>query len=174
MASSYDPVRDAKKWASAQSISASNVFVLGLGCGYHSIELAKMHTDRMIIVIENNEDFISWFAENQEAPTNHVICQKPEEFLSYARSYQFVFNKAACRFNNQFFESIQSLLEARDVTSLKAHLQCRLEQKEILENVINDVPQDLISINNITRTLNKEETASRAAHLWRALGELVR
>lgn len=62
--SKYDPLNEASRWAKTELELVElnyGITILGLGAGYHVIEIAQLHPNLDIHVIEFNEQYYNWF-----------------------------------------------------------------------------------------------------------------
>ena len=62
--SKYDPLNEANRWVQTEIELVEldySITILGLGAGYHVMEIARLHPDSEINVIEFNESYYNWF-----------------------------------------------------------------------------------------------------------------
>ncbi|WP_342512991.1 6-hydroxymethylpterin diphosphokinase MptE-like protein [Sporosarcina sp. FSL K6-1522] len=62
--SKYDPLNEAKRWAQVELELVEldyGITILGLGAGHHMLEVAQLHPNLDIHVIEFNEQYYNWF-----------------------------------------------------------------------------------------------------------------
>lgn len=87
LCSRVDPVAEAKEWVCKyknQIQSCSEVIVLGLGCGYHILEVIKEFSGKKVTVIESQPEIISWFGRYypmESASFKCLVIRAEEELL---------------------------------------------------------------------------------------------
>jgi len=62
--SKYDPLNEANRWAKTELELVElnyGITILGIGAGYHVMEIAQLHPMIEIHVIEFNEKYYKWF-----------------------------------------------------------------------------------------------------------------
>jgi len=62
--SKYDPLNEARRWAQIELELVNvdyNITILGLGAGYHAMEVAQLHPTVDIHIIEFNKHYYNWF-----------------------------------------------------------------------------------------------------------------
>ena len=183
LCSIYNPDAEALKWvaSNAKSIEAAEViFVLGLGCGYHAVELAAQNPQKKIIVIEHNVEIANWFWRN----TNRQVANLSVVRLNYvdspaswmvvsgelARPYVSLIHMPSFRLSSTYYSKIHSRLLTRDSEALhffREVLNCKQTGGRFPE-VISVGDECGINIRNI---LNNECGTDR---IWKAMGELVK
>lgn len=68
--SKYDPLNESITWCKTISSlinSSDDILVIGLGAGYHINQLAELHKNQNIIVIEFNNEYYDWFMNSDFA-----------------------------------------------------------------------------------------------------------
>jgi hypothetical protein len=64
--SRYDPYKEAKNWVDGLNIPIDvDINVVGMGLGYHIVELAKRFPQKNITVWDFNNDFAEWLIQSQ-------------------------------------------------------------------------------------------------------------
>ncbi|UGB30432.1 motility associated factor glycosyltransferase family protein [Metabacillus sp. B2-18] len=64
--SKYDPVKEAKRWVTQWDVESKNpkrICVIGMGAGFHIIQLRKIYPSIPIIVFDFNPDYYNWLEE---------------------------------------------------------------------------------------------------------------
>lgn len=77
--SKYDPLNEAKRWGQTELELVDlnyDITILGVGAGYHMMEVAQLHPNLGIHVIEFNKEYYNWFMSSPFAqklkPFNNI------------------------------------------------------------------------------------------------------
>ncbi|KAA0966788.1 DUF115 domain-containing protein [Sporosarcina sp. ANT_H38] len=71
--SKYDPLNEAKRWALTELELVEldyGITILGLGAGYHVLEIARLYPNLTVHAIEFNEQYFKWF---MNSPFSHKL-----------------------------------------------------------------------------------------------------
>jgi len=127
--SPYDPIKEAKNWISRHSCEIEDgepVVLLGLGLGYHLLELLK-HTERKVFVVEPNMEIFRAAIEyvNMGSCLSRVKFfinkdidklyeEIPFKYLKYREKYNINILKhtPSLKSNNEYFDSFLKRFEA--------------------------------------------------------------
>lgn len=143
LSSQYNPVAEASGWAKQQQKQltlSSNVFVLGLGGGYHVSSLHQLYSGKNFLVIEPEPELFKFFEENFQldaAAVKVVLADSAEEILSNSDvksmlKTPYVVVRPPCFDEKRvvFFNDLQDVLLARSVPGLKRFLKLRPDLSE--------------------------------------------
>ncbi|MCB9024991.1 MAG: hypothetical protein H6625_01630 [Bdellovibrionaceae bacterium] len=78
LCSRVNPQKEATDWLKLykeQINTCKNIIVLGLGCGYHILELTKVFPNKKIIVIETQKAIIDYFVKNNSMESSIINIQ---------------------------------------------------------------------------------------------------
>jgi hypothetical protein len=190
LASSYHPLKEAATWAEAVMAglgSSENVIVLGVGCGYHVVELARRLPTGRVLAIESDAglfeqaktlcpelgNFVSTGAIAMAAKWTEL--PGSEEFRDFAcGAFRIARHLPSCEIDKEFYDGAERLLQARDRLSLLLQLKMRPELLALIDpDAVAKIGDGPISIKTMKALFNGNGIASRERMIWRALEELV-
>jgi hypothetical protein len=198
LASKFDPIAEAVKWVAnyKESIFKSKtLFVLGLGAGFHVLELQRKMGDRKIIVLEPVTELIDDFISSHPYVTNDikVLNIKGSQDLvndpviqKHLRSlFTILVHAPSTRIHKTHFKNVKEILTGRDLRALYFHLQCRPEMNTFFEGLkirqlerkgLVELNEDfLFSIKHISSAIHEGVfPLQREGMLWMALKEMVK
>jgi len=190
LASSFDPVREARQWADAVVSGPGKtdvIIVLGLGCGYHVAELIARRPERSVLTIECDpvvRDHALRFCPELRNQTIIVenewmkLIEKPAMRDVLVGVYRVAVHAPSLALEPNFFASVDNLLRGRDRLSFLLLLKTRPELLAILDpdrlGEIGELKTDeAVSIKTMQRLFSQRSMSSRERRLWRVLEELV-
>ncbi len=172
LCSRVSPLKEASAWVlgnASQISSSKSIVVLGLGNGFHVVELRARYPYKKIYVIETEINIISNFKKRFpiESANIHMVHVKDENTLlrdSYIKKlvkefYIILDHKPSL----QLFPELkvyQSWLLGRTYESLQWLLEARkLSSEVVIESLgINDLNSECISLINLQNCLSKTES----------------
>ncbi len=192
LASSIDPVREAQQWSDTVRISVEEtetIIVLGLGCGYHVVELLKICPKSYLLIIECDlkvkEKALQFCPALADASIvveanwmNLVSHSMIRDALGGAyRVVKHAPSFAIGALESEYFEAVDGLLRGRDMLSFLHLLKVRPEILCLLDTeLLGDTERfqgEAMSIKTMQKLFTQRPNTSRERRLWRVLEELV-
>lgn len=186
LASSVDPQREAVKWADLISASAPPddlVVVLGLGSGYHVLELMLRRPASQILVIESDRELFEITLRHfpdlckvriliepvwQNLMNSEVFCGAVEGVYSVA------VHGPSASIDSEFVKAVEVLLRGRDPKAFFILLKRRPELQAILQKEeVAHLEHEQVNIKTLQRLFGHQPSVTRERRLWRILEELV-
>lgn len=186
LASSIDPIREAKSWAmnALKSLQdAETALVLGLGSGYHVRALAEQRPNLSIVALECDQE-IEQHAATQLDSLKNIKCLVISGSENYAGSQelqrilhsQFAILPFApsCQVNTEWALGVSKFLYARDHVSFLAQVRERPEFAALLDpSAIRRLQEDAISIKTLHQLFAHTQLLNQERRIWKILEELV-
>ena len=184
--SSVDPEHEAREWVKGLNDSlrsAKTIVVLGLGNGFHVVELEKAYPSSRIVVIETRMDMLAPCQGLQGlsmSSTDVIIAESLDVLKAQSRikkvlqsSFAVVQYRPVTNTDAKLFEQFYELLIGRSEDSFRFHLMTR---KDWLRNVNstsdNQNADKWLGIHDLQGSLSEDANYSDY-HLVQALRELV-
>lgn len=185
LCSTFDPTREAEKWADRQVelTTDTTVILLGLGCGYHAQAIASRINER-VVVLEESSPLSMWFYRNAERQfphlsihkiTGEILSEKSRQiFRMIGSPYTVLVNPYSMNLNPQVYSSWYRFLLGRNSEGLAQQLNLRPEQRPFFDLNLHDGNEEKeFSIIDIRQKIERERLSSFETGIWQALGELV-
>jgi hypothetical protein len=186
MCSSRDPVKEAQDWVQNEAGDLngySQAVVLGLGTGYHIVELQRQYPNLSVCVVECQPEFVCPAMSLHEESFRAEVLVTESLSIFKAQSRVRALLKApfavlrynpVCSQNIDLYEQFQNLLTGRTVEALQFQLQKRadLGRQLCIEEVSRPKETNLLSIKDLSDALTPQ-ASHEEFHLIRALRELV-
>ncbi|NQZ00587.1 MAG: hypothetical protein HRT45_07960 [Bdellovibrionales bacterium] len=184
--SSRDPIKEAQAWVDGFDYnfdSVSQAVVLGLGAGFHVVELQNRFPHLTVHVIECQSEFIcpALNLHDQAFRAEVLLTETVSIFKAQSRlksilsaPYLVLRYAPVCNLNRETFGEIGNLLTGRTIEALKFQVQKRqgLLGKFQFESLVGDANGSLLSIKDLDRAMSPQSN-HQEFHLVRALRELV-
>lgn len=205
LSSSFDPEKEAVKWCDAVLKTGPSdlcCVVLGLGAGYHVVEL-QSRLQKPVVVIENiaclQEHFEDYFREilKQQRILNPGACRcltfadeksfrsSPDIDFLFTQPYRVVVHTPSFELQSEFYLQVRNLLMGRDAESLAWQIERRglsedFGAPQLAERTLADpsgprLRKEVLSIRDLQDMKSPDDVirpSSRA--IMSLLGELVR
>ena len=184
-----DPIKEAQNWLIEQGDLSEfeYIVVLGLGAGFHIDILAQTYPNNKIIVIENYEEFTNNRKKKSDniqvilaTNANHIWNFQVIQAL-VLKKFKLIKYFPVTQIATHFYQNVENQLLARDSTGFHKQVDLRPKQKELFLDVkveskpsVKNNIQSLISIKDIVSYSQIQESNSKEALIWKALGELVK
>ena len=191
LASSYHPLKEAATWADAAAAGLGpneGVIVLGVGCGYHVVELAKRLPAGRVLAIESDAQVLKQatavcpglglMASSGAVLTATKWTEVPgfEAFRDFACGlFRIARHLPSCEGDRAFYDDVEKLLRSRDRASLLFQLKMRPELLALIDSdaVAALRGDETVSIKTMKALFGANGISSRERMIWRALEELV-
>lgn len=191
LASSFDPVREGMAWAKkivSQVRADEQVFVFGLGSGYHVTELAKLLPRDQYLVFEESREVAARVFEICPELREESTIVEPEwtrivESTVFRDRLPNVISVAkygpSVQMQDEYYKNIERLLIGRDRLSFLLQLKARpgiwsiLDADKIAAFTTNQASTECISIKTLQRLFAEHAVNARERQMWRVLEELV-
>ena len=187
------PVEEAKRWIERHRetlLNTTNVFVLGLGSGYHVRELAQFANLRQIWVIDDKKEAINFYFKYHKFDHRFKfynfqdkkdLKSNPEIRLNFLRPYKVVDFYPAAKHNRNFFNWLKETLVGRtqaslaELLALRADFNAKNKKSFKLIKTEKSEPSQLLSIKDIKPLLENEyELSQHQQACINILQELIR
>lgn len=186
LASSVDPIREAASWVARvceKSKPNEIMIVLGLGSGYHVVELMKCRPVDSFIIIESDIEILRETLKIFPALSAIKIIVEPdwqkliENHVfkdAVGGVYQIAIHGATGQIDSVYICAVESLLLGREKPSFLLLLKARPDLLGIFNpSAIENLSDELVSIKTVSQLFGPKSLASRERRLWRVLEELV-
>ena len=183
LGSSIDPMREAQQWS--EKVGAKTpVVILGLGAGYHVIELMKRAAGR-VLTIEGDAEVVEQALQLCPGLVRRDILVEPDwqkliQTVRFRDAIQGVFEIAAhgpsIQIEPDYFLNVERLLLGRDKISFLLQLKMRPELLALLDPASIEALAtsfDAISVKTVKKLFSARADHSTERKLWRVLEELV-
>ena len=188
LCSRVDPLKEAVSWVDhhAGDITTSQVvIVLGLGCGYHLVELIRRFPIKKILVLESNPELVDEVQELHGSALGTIDIltgKKIESFLESSRLQKALTKifylaefRAGTAPQHDFYENLRNYILARERLGLQYHLRWRENLAEVLDlRAIFMSPNYLLSIKDLVDSIQPDRQGSHSARVLQALREFVK
>lgn len=188
LASSIDPLREARQW-SRQVLkqigpdSTETAVVLGLGCGYHVVELASQRPRGSVLAIDCDREILEQALQFCSAlRSEKVVIEKDWlKLVDHAAirdavggPYRIFKHAPSCSLEPEFFAAAERLLLGRDKLSFLVLLKARPEILALFDsNLLSEIKDEAVSIKTLQKIFAGKAGAGRERRLWKVLEELV-
>jgi hypothetical protein len=193
LASSFDPRKEAQKWAASLTplLKEDVVVILGLGCGYHIQALKDMKPHLKMYVVESQPQlakltlahFTNLTDDSQQIKmiveqTVHNAFEQLVALSALTHPFSIVSHLPSIALDPSFYEAVKSFLIAREPESFQRQLQFRAElayeiDEAKLKNIISLQQKSPLSIHSVTALFKTTAHLSSERRLWKILEELV-
>jgi hypothetical protein len=189
LASSVDPVREARQWSEVVLATTETIIVLGLGCGYHVVELMNNKPQSSLLIIECDSGVSEQALQICPSLVGATIIVEPDwtKLINYSpvrdalgglyRVAKHLPSFAAGARETEYFNAVERMLLGRDKLSFLVLLKARPEILTLLDTDLlgdNERFQDEpVTIKAIQKLFAQRPNTSRERRLWRILEELV-
>lgn len=200
LASMMDPVREGMMWADricANIGKDESIIVLGLGAGYHVLELRRRLPETPILVIEpdaeveraaqdlvlQNDTNVVENAKVATRPFSLVVESDWTKLTGHGvlgdflgSPYRIAIHPPSRQCEPEYFANVEKLLLARDKTSFLLHLRSRPDLFSLLNEEILASLRDqgeAVSIKTLQKLFSDKAHSSRERRIWKVLEELI-
>lgn len=186
LASTFDPIKEAKTWVD-QSVQLADaretLVILGLGAGYHVVELRSRRDRQPVLVIENRREIVSAACEvNPGLCEVDVVCETDWRKLvehgsvrdAIGGTFRILKHGPSLRNEPEFYFGTERFLLGRDKESFLLQLKARPELCAMLDSdEILRMPDDAVSIKTVSRLFHESSIRFEERRIWKVLEELV-
>jgi hypothetical protein len=183
-----DPEKEARQWVEGSSEAiqvAQVVMVLGLGCGYHVVQLARQYPQKKVVVIEANAVLVRQVQELHGldlAPVEILVAEDVESLAKLSRfkkSLTKIFllleHKASLKYRPDFYQEARDLILGRNRVGLQYHLRLRDEMDAVFEwKKLMNISSQILSIKDLNRALKPDLKDGSVAQILSCLQEFVK
>ena len=192
LGSSIDPMREAVQWT--EKVSAKNqVVVLGLGTGYHVVELMKRPGAKVLTIEADPEVVEKALCLNPTLSRHDIVVEPNWQYLVHSARFrdalQGIFEIAphgpSVQIEPDYFSNVERLLLGRDKISFLLQLKLRPELLALLDadaiallaeqesGELLSAKNEAISVKTVKKLFSNRADHSVERRLWRVLEELV-
>jgi hypothetical protein len=161
------------------------IVVLGLGCGYHVVQLAQKYPQKKILVIEANAVLARQVRELHGldlAQVEIAVADHVEQITKMARFQKILMrifvllqHQPSIAFQPAFYEELRRLALGRDRMGLQYHLRMRDSMDALFDwKKLMAVSADLLSIKDLTDSLRTDSLPNSSAQMLLCLKEFVK
>lgn len=169
LASSFDPVREGSAWAKKAAANVQpgeQVFVFGLGSGYHVTELAKLVSRDQFLVFEESIEVANRVfeicpelrAESTVIESDWTkIVEQPNFRDRLSNIIRIAKYGPSCQMSEEYYQKLEKLIIGRDRLSFLLQLKARpgiwsiLDAEKIAAFTTGEISNECISIKTLQR-----------------------
>ncbi len=187
LCSRFDPVKEAKSWVEFHSEDFANtqtIVLLGLGSGYHAVEILKRFPQKKLIVLELNDQLAHQVMafHRLDLASAQIITGSVSEINKSSRLqkalsqiYCVVDFKSATALDSDNYESLKNYLVARERLGLQYQLRLRTDLWNILDlKKVFLSDRYLLSIKDLASSIEEGQQHTEAASILNCLTGFIK